>query len=49
MVHLVGETADVAATTTTNEATESANKGSSLNYVLSYDPMEWYDCRCWSR
>jgi outer membrane protein OmpU len=35
-----GETADVAATTATNEATESANKGSSLNYVLSYDPMD---------
>ena len=35
-----GVQADVAATTTTNEATEAANKGSSLNYVLSYSPMD---------
>tara|TARA_B110001452_G_scaffold28725_1_gene22588 strand:- start:5972 stop:7024 length:1053 start_codon:yes stop_codon:yes gene_type:complete len=35
-----GHQADVAATTTVNEATEAGNKGSSLNYVLSYAPMD---------
>jgi hypothetical protein len=35
-----GATADVAATTTTNEQTESSNKGASLNYVLSYEMMD---------
>jgi hypothetical protein len=35
-----GTQADVAASTTTNEAKEAGNKGSSLNYVLSYDPMD---------
>ena len=35
-----GVQADVAATTTVNEATEAGNKGSSLNYVLSYAPMD---------
>ena len=35
-----GTQADVAASTTTNEAKEAGNKGSSLNYVLSYSPMD---------
>lgn len=35
-----GTQADVAATTTVDEAAEAANKGSSLNYVLSYSPMD---------
>jgi len=35
-----GVTADVAATTTVDEAEESSNKGASLNYVLSYELMD---------
>tara|TARA_B110001452_G_scaffold210498_1_gene180907 strand:- start:146 stop:1198 length:1053 start_codon:yes stop_codon:yes gene_type:complete len=35
-----GATADVAATTATNEQTESSNKGASFNYVLSYEMMD---------
>ena len=35
-----GVTADAAGTTTVDEAVESSNKGSSLNYVLSYSPIE---------
>jgi len=35
-----GATADATATTTIDEAVESSNKGSSLNYVLSYSPIE---------
>ena len=35
-----GVVADVTATTAVNEATESSNKGASLNYVLSYELMD---------
>ena len=35
-----GATADAAGTTTVDEAVESSNKGSSLNYVVSYAPTE---------
>ena len=35
-----GVTADASGTTTVDEAVESGNKGSSVNYVLSYSPVE---------
>ena len=35
-----GHTADNTATTTVDEEVEAANKGSSLNYVVSYAPMD---------